>query len=168
MVICLLPSLRAGPASSAYQDTVAPLLTDVPAGSAAIMLTAHPSRIWPMDEQAGLVWPSRYYSFWMFYAVARHEHDQGPLQSQVEVMADKVRANTVEDLLCNSPEIILVDDFSHSETPGLDILAFFRQNEMFARLFAAYGETKKSGDFTAYRRQGDLPSRLSGGCRTVY
>ena len=166
IVLCLVPSLRAGPNRSPYQAIVAPLLADATSGSPVIMLTAHPTRIFKMTEEAGLVWPSRYFGFWMVYAVA--EAKGGPLSPEVAAMADEVRANTVEDLLCNPPEIIIVDDFGNSRAPGFDILAFFRKNDAFARLFAAYAETRKSGDFTEYRRQSELPLRPSGECRTVY
>ena len=121
-----------------------------------------------MVENAGLVWPSRHYAFWMTYTLFAEEKQDGMLSPELAAMADTVRRQTVEDLSCNPPEIILVDDFSPSRYPGFDMLRFFRENKDFKSLFSHYTLDRRSGRYTSYKKSSDWPRPPAPRCRTIH
>lgn len=172
LIVCLLAPVYIGVASGLYKNPaearVSELLRDSKPGTVAIALTGGPSRIWPMVENAGLVWPSRHSAFWMTYALFAEEKQNGMLPRELAAMADAVRRQTVEDLACNPPEIILVDDFSPARYPGFDMLRFFKENEDFKSLFSHYTLDRRSGTYTSYRKSSDWPRPPASHCRTIH
>ncbi|AWC21347.1 GtrA-like protein [Aminobacter sp. MSH1] len=172
LVVCtLLPlivSLAAGPYKNVTEATVRDLLRDSRPGTATMMLTAHPTNFWPTVEKAGLKWPSRYFAFWMVLAMSEHEKKYGSLTPELAALANDIRRQTVEDLRCNVPDIILVDDFRLSKSPGFDILEFFRKDKDFERLFANYSLDRKSVIYTSYKKAADWQPERPVGCRTIH
>lgn len=172
LIVCLLAPVCVGVASGLYRNPaearVSELLRDSKPGTVAVALTGSPSRMWPMVENAGLVWPSRHYAFWMTYALFAEEKQNGMLSPELAAMADTVRRQTVEDLACNPPEIILVDDFSPSRYPGFDMLRFFRENEDFKSLFSHYTLDRRSGRYTFYKKSSDWPRPPASRCRKIH
>lgn len=142
-------------------------LANLPTGATVMMLSAYASTLWPMVEERGLAWPSRHFSFWMLPAIAKA--DKGPRGQSLRLLADKVRTQTVEDLICNPPERILVDEeTSHAWGVPFDYLAFFQASPEFSTFFARYRPGPRFGPVSTY----DLADR-SGlvrpvSCRRIY
>ncbi|QND65896.1 hypothetical protein HB777_19610 [Mesorhizobium loti] len=172
MVVGLIPVLLAallGPYRNPNEEPVLALLHTVPPGSPVIMLTANPSNIWPMIENQGLVWPSRHFSFWMTIVMAKQLKAAGRLTPTLEVMAENVRTQTADDLICNPPDMILVDDLSRSKAGTFDLVAFFSENEEFRAIFSHYAKRESAMNFTAYAKQGNWrPENRPSMCRNVF
>ena len=149
------------------------LLRGTPRGSSVIMLTADPSRIWPMVENQGYVWPSRYFGMWMLPAFAEEIRTKGKLSLPMQELAREVRAQTLMDLKCNPPEIIIIHDLPSLRAKGIDTLGFFSQEHEFLQFFANY-DSAKTGKLggepvTSFvRRPGWRPSTPAEGCRKIY
>lgn len=172
IVVGSIPVLLAvfvGPYKNSNEEPVLALLHAVPPGSPVIMLTATPSNIWPMIENQGLVWPSRHFSFWMTIVMAKQLKATGRLTPTLQAMADKVRTQTADDLMCNPPDVILVDDLSRSKAGAFDLVAFFSENEAFRAIFSHYARRESAANFTAYAKQGNWqPENKPALCRNLF
>lgn len=157
LAMAVIPALAQGPYRNEFAPIVRPMLSAAEPGAPAFMLTTNPSKIWPMNVELGLEWPSRYFHFWMLNAVARFESQGQPLPDNLAAYADRVRQETVDDLLCNPPEVLIADRISVRAYPSFDILAFFTADPRFAALMAAYAPETAVGSFTSYRRVAPLP-----------
>jgi putative flippase GtrA len=155
---------------NADRSRIETLLRDAPPGSPVLMLTPNPSRIWPMVEEQGHVWPSRYFGFWVVSAIAKEERLRGaghPTPALTRVAAI-VQADTVNDILCHPPSLILVDDMSRSQGGPFDLVAFFSENETFRKIFSNYERGAVAGPFTAYVKRDEWNPKAPVGCRTIY
>ena len=161
-------SLLIGPYENRRAASVETLLADVVPGDTVLMLTANPSSIWPMVEDLGLTWPSRHFAFWMMNAFHAAQAGGSPLSGGLADLADEIRAQTVHDISCNPPRIILVDSFERSLAPGFDIVSFFETSAGFREIFSHYALSGASGLFTSYRLSGDWTPPRPRDCRTVY
>lgn len=168
LAIFMLPSITAGPYSNRHEPPVRKLLQLSTPGESVIMLTGHPSHIWPMVEHGGFKWPSRHFAFWMTHAVAAQEKTHGSLAPDLSNLANTVRKQTLQDLQCNPPDLILVDDFINSNSPGFDILNFFEKDEAFKELFSHYLKVQKLAMYTAYKKQTEPDPMPPQGCRTIH
>ncbi len=155
-----------GPYSNTYQAATNRLLAPAQPGMTAMMLTTKPTKIWPMAEDKGLIWPSRYFHFWMMQSVANDELGINPLAPALEEYVARVRLETVEDFLCNPPDI-LIDDAASIDRVPFNILDFFLAEPRFAKVFAAYERYDSVGPFTAYRLVGELPPADGLTCQTI-
>jgi hypothetical protein len=93
----------------------------------------------------------------------------GQLSPEMQELAREMRAKTVIDLSCTPPDAILVDDLLKTNARGIDVIAFFSENEEFRAIFANYDKGRTIKNFTAYvKRPGSLPPARPAVCRTVY
>ncbi|WP_245417614.1 hypothetical protein [Aminobacter sp. AP02] len=161
-------SLVHGPHQNLVEKEVNDLLSDSKPGKTVVMLTANPSSIWPMVEDAGLKWPSRHFTFWMVHTIFAYQNEHGQLSSELERLAQDVRQQTVEDFTCNPPEMILVDDFRYSRSPGFDIVDFFSENAEFRQLFAHYDLVRQVDAYASYKKSDAWVPTASSHCRTIH
>jgi hypothetical protein len=170
--IYLLTPVYVSIATGSYRNPseveVVELLRDSKPGTVAVALAGSPSRMWPMIDNAGLIWPSRYIAFWMTYTLFAEEKQNGTLSPELAALADTIRRQTVEDLACNPPEIILVDDFNPSLSPSFSMLHLFKENEDFKSLFSHYTLDRRSGMNTSYKKSSDWPRPRPSHCRTIH
>ena len=166
--LIVVHSLLLGPYSNRRAPSVELLLADLRPDDAVLMLTANPSSMWPMVEDLGLTWPSRHFAFWMANAFHAARADGAPLSGRLGALADEVRAQTVQDISCNPPRIILVDSFQRGLARGFDILSFFEESREFRTLFADYALSETSGRYTAYRLSGPWTRPRPEDCRTIF
>ena len=157
------------------EEVITALLSDTKRGTPVMMFSAHPSSMWPMVENQGYVWPSRHFGMWMLAAFAKQMKVDGQLSPPMQELAREVRAQTVVDLQCHPPEVIIVHDTARSKASGIDIIAFFSQDEEFRRFFANYVTGRVAmhhslnQKFTSYiKRPGWQPAAPAAGCRTVH
>lgn len=146
-----------GPYENRNSAAVNELLRPLPPASTVLMITANPSKVWPMVTEAGHNWPSRHFAFWMLNAIQMELSERGRLSPDLLLLANRVREQTVEDMVCNPPDLIMVDDMSRSLAAGMDAAAFFSENEDFRKLFAEYAKSGAAETYTAYKRRGRLP-----------
>lgn len=168
LVTTLVLNPVVGSYQNPYSSVINELLDDAEPGMTAMMMTSKATRIWPMVDLKGLKWPSRYYHFWMMPSVANGLASGKPLEPQLADFAARVRLQTVDDLVCNPPDILIadaasVDSNSMAEFHAFDMLAFFEEEPKFAALMESYAAYAKAGPFTAYHRVAPLPAP-SGPC----
>jgi hypothetical protein len=168
MVVAIVPTLLLGPYANGRAPHVRELLRDSSPGDTIVMLTGNPSNIWPAVEEGNFRWPSRHFAFWMVYAMHAHRSEHGALTPALGDLADAVRRETVHDLLCNPPDLILVDDFRASKAPGFDILRFFEESDDFRRLFSHYARVRTVAIYTSYAKQEDWRPQPPPRCRTIH
>lgn len=163
--------LLMGPYSNPYAVAVEKALASARPGEAAMMLSVNASLMWPMVEDAKLVWPSRHFTFWMVPAIAHLEAEKATLSLKMAEMAQRIRTQTSDDLLCRPPRLILVDDTEGSAAmykTGFDILAFFRRDPSFDALFSHYRQTGMIDRFTIYELADDWRPPRPENCRPIY
>ncbi|ASY70380.1 helix-turn-helix transcriptional regulator [Sinorhizobium fredii] len=157
-----------GPYKNASKGEVSQLLQDVPRGSVVMMVTANPSRIWPMVDDGGYIWPSRHFALWMLTAFSQDLQMTGELSPELTQMANLVRRQTVVDLSCSPPDVIIVDNLERSKASGLDPISFLSEDPAFGAFFANYTKVRSIERFTSYfKAAGWQPSRPKD-CRTIF
>ncbi|HSV02274.1 MAG TPA: hypothetical protein VLI41_03630 [Phenylobacterium sp.] len=156
-----------------YRNRTLAALSDLRPGQAVMAFSARSTIIWPMVEARGLVWPSRYYTFWMLPAVAADRASGRPSPALAR-LATTIQRQTLQDLSCRPPVRILLHDPQAEardrkmfRNPGFDYLAFFREEPRLAALLAHYRPSVRGG-----WRVLDLVDpngiRPVGPCRTIY
>ncbi len=118
------------------------LLADTQPGDAAMMITVDPTEFWPMVEDRQLLWPLRYFHFWMMptvYSVAQG----GSLPDELADLVRRVRSETIADMRCHPPQVIVEDGV---------LMQVFQQDEDFAALLAHYRQDREIGEGLDYRR----------------
>lgn len=156
LLIAIVPPLQQGQAATARKAEVDRLLVDASPGMNVALFATHSSGIWPMVDQWGLVWTTRYYHFWMMEAVIDTRMAGKPLEGPLLNLVTRIRRDTVTDLSCHPPDI-LIDDGTIVDTDQRDILDFFKEEPTFAALMKAYEASSTLGRFTVYHRVGQLP-----------
>ena len=105
---------------------------DLPKSTSFAALSISPRAAWPMVEARELKWPLRYFSLWM---------------------APSVRPDVMDDLACNPPDVLLIDDrFVNFSQQVVPILPYFR--------------IVQDGPVSIYRRIGVPPKPAN--CRFVH
>lgn len=163
--LALWSPLALGPYRNEFAPIYDRLLDEASPGMTAVMLTTKASRMWPMVDDTGLKWPSRYYHFWMMQAAANRLATGRPLDGELGDYLNRVRLDTVEDFTCNPPDF-LIDDGASVDNVDFDMLAFFRAEPRFEALMEAYAVDQRLGPFTVYRRTTSLPAP-TGPCMTL-
>lgn len=163
--LALWSPLALGPYRNEFAPIYDRLLDETRPGMTAVMLTTKASRMWPMVDDTGLKWPSRYYHFWMMQAAANRLAAGQQLDGALGNYLAQVRLDTVEDFTCNPPDF-LIDDGASVDNVDFGMLAFFRAEPRFEALMTAYAEDRQLGPFTVYRRTTSLPAP-TGPCMTL-
>ncbi len=164
LAICAFFGLYRNP----NEGVVAQLLQHARRGSVVMMVTVYPSRIWPMVDDWGHVWPSRHFALWMLAAFSQDLQKNGKLSPKLADMANLVRKQTVIDLTCNPPDVLIVDNLERSKAAGLDPISFLAVDPAFATVFTKYTRVETIGRFTSYVKvAGWQPSRPKD-CRTIF
>ena len=157
-----------------FRTEVTALTADLPPGASVMAFSSRATFIWPMVEERGLLWSSRYYTFWMLPAIAR-DRASGRHSPELARLAKAVQAATLEDLRCNPPARILVHDAMREDRDralfgqkNFDYLDFFREDPGIAEMLTHYAPGP-SGVWRTYDLvyRGGIKPPL-GPCRRVY
>jgi putative flippase GtrA len=156
-----------GPYDSRYSRATNEALTGAAPGSTVYLLSTDAQKSWPMVEENNLVWPSRFMSLWMVPAIATGLGDEAKLKK----LSDQVRAETVEDLSCNPPTMLLVDRKPINallQNRDFDILDYFKSYPAAEVFMKDYQLARKTGKFDVYLRRAGTPGRATSRCRKVF
>lgn len=165
-IVLLAPVLSNGPYRSINEDVVTEFLYRLGPGVGVASLSTRPALLWPMIGSEEVRLPLRYYHYWMLNAVAAAEDRGEALHPRLAAFTDVVRQQTVEDMLCNPPEVILED--TASVGVPFDMLGFFKRSPEFAALFEAhYSHSFSLPPFEVYRKVADLPPPTGLNCMTI-
>ncbi len=157
-----------GPYRNSAEGAVSQLLQPVRRGSVVMMITANPSRIWPMVDDWGYMWPSRHFALWMLTAFSQDIEKSGELSPKLTEMAVLVRSQTVFDLNCNPPDIIIVDNLERSKASGLEPISFLSEDRAFGAFFANYTKGPSIERFTSYFKSAKWQPSQPRDCRTIF
>lgn len=165
-VVLLAPVFTNGPYRSNNEQVVTEFLQRLEPGSGVAPLSTRPSLLWPMVVTENVRLPLRYYHFWMLNAVAAAAYRGEDMNPRLAEFAEVVRQQTVDDLLCNPPAVILVDIWTLSDL-GFRALDFFMQHGAFQAVMASYEPDGRLGPFDVYRRVADLPPPTGLTCMNI-
>lgn len=168
VVFGLQITVLVGPYNNNKREPIAALLANTPPYSTVMTISSNPSSIWPMVDDMNFTWPSRYFSHWMLAAISLDKDIDGTLSPQMLALADDIRTETADDLWCNPPEIIMIDDHSANYQITIDVVDFFSENTRFAELFSHYARGDKQSRYTAFVKDPDWHPQQPASCREIY
>jgi putative flippase GtrA len=174
-VACALPvvfALIVGPYSNAYEESARRALSSARPGDTVAAFSVNASLVWPMIDDASLIWPIRHFTYWMVPAIAHAEAEAGAngVSAEMAEFARTVRRDTAVDLWCRPPDFIVADDTRYSRSmrgADFNILEFFRRDPALDDLMGHYRKTNVVGRFTIYSRTGELAMPANMNCRPV-
>jgi len=138
---------------------------DLKAGDVVGVLSTSGARYWPIPEERGFVWPSRYMTYWTVIHTIEALRAGRP-DSLTAAMIREVRHNAVEDLACHPPRRILEDRYN-VEYLGTGLVRFFSADADFSALMRAYRRGPNYGEFATYDLVGKIAYRPAA-CRNIY
>lgn len=168
LLTVVILAIARGPYGNVSERQTLHLLQGMAPGKTVMMLAVNPSTIWPMVEDRGLKWPSRHFASWMLATFAKEMRKNGRLSPALASMAQDVRTDTVNDLSCNPPDLIIVDDLIGTKASGLNAVAFFSEDPDFGALFSHYTKKQVLGNFTSYAKVENWKPVRPSLCRTIY
>jgi hypothetical protein len=163
--------IAAGPYDNPNAEALKPAFQKVQPGASVGALIVNPSRVWPMVAEAGFLWPSRHFTFWMLPAIAWDRANDGPDNPALAALGQQIIKETLDDFRCHPPRLIVVSE--QSSIPSLrgidfDLLEFFGENAEFKAFLENYDRRTAGPNFTLLSaRDGWAPSTPPGGCREV-
>ncbi|MFZ5609321.1 MAG: hypothetical protein ACOY99_06905 [Pseudomonadota bacterium] len=177
-LLLLLFAGQGGAYSNPFKAAMRQAMGGAKPGDVVMVFSAHASLAWPMVDNAGFIWPSRYFTFWMLPAIARGtspEKSPDPgmrsLADRFQELARSVRAQTRKDLFCHPPRLIIVDDGGRGGAApggGFSIFEFFKQDPGLKSLFSHYRRTGTVDRFTTYVLADDWRPPVPADCRIIY
>ncbi len=124
-----------------------------------------------MVETMDRVWPSRHFTFWMLPAIAAAEQRDAYRTPEMEELAETIRRQTREDLLCNPPKVIIMDDLRRRPAMqdfDFDGLAFFRRDPELDAFLDHYERIGTVEHFTIYQAGSAPETTKPNHCRPIY
>lgn len=155
-----------GPYINTIRPGVEPLVADVAPGEAMLVLGPDPMWAWPLFEERGFRWPSRYYAYWPIPAIAAAEA-KGQVPAALAQLAAETRAEATLEMRCSAPAMLLIERHSRypAQPASFDERGFFlRDPAMRAYLSAHYRQAAPSADLWVYRRIGTVAPDRSADC----
>jgi hypothetical protein len=169
-LVTIVYSLYPGPYSNDKYDVTRSALADLKRGDTVMVLAVNPPLIWPMVEDLGFVWPSRFMSLWMLPAIARAQ-SPGAASPKMEELAATVRRQMLEDLMCHPPRRILVDDPRLSlgtEPSRFGYVEFLQRDPQLRAVLAHYRSGPTIGRLATYDLVDSGGFARHTGCRKVF
>lgn len=117
---------------------------DLSDGDVVFAVSTGPRFAWPMIEERNLRWPSRYFAMWTTGATELPTQQSEDRKAELERLAREVRANTLQDLLCNPPKVIMVERPLQSRKlrdAKFSYMRYLRENEALSRFLDNYSHS---------------------------
>lgn len=165
-----ISSICIGPYRSGEEEAFNFAMEDLSPGDTVFAVSTGPRFAWPMMEEYHLVWPSRYFAMWTTVAT---EIPTGSAERRAKLkkLAYDIRANTLHDLSCNPPTVIMVEHPLRSaklNSVGFSYIEYLREYPGFSEFLANYrhvGWEAGIDKYVLYNR-GYRPSTALS-CRTI-
>jgi len=126
--------------------------TEAPDARTILVASADVGHGFPLINETGLVWASRFPALWLSPYVATKLDDEGGPNDDIARFALEV---TVDDLIAFEPDVVFVDEAPerpHYDEAPLDYLAFWEHDPRFFRFWKSYQRRGTAGDFAVYVR----------------
>lgn len=167
----LVVTIVTGPYRNANAETLMPELESLRPGAPVMGLVVNPSRVWPMVEETGLLWPSRHFTYWMLPAIAMDRADPAPDDPKLVALAQTVKRDTLEDLRCRPPEVIVVSlaqTVPSLRQHGFDLLQFFREDAQINAWLDHYEGGRAGRDVVLHRNPDWVPPKSPASCKVIF
>lgn len=163
IVLLALP-IMLGVLRGGYRDpfaaTTAPVIAGLHDGDSVAFVSTEPALAWPLTRKRGFRYPTRYYGFWMIYAILANERSGGH-DPRLVALGRAIAAQTARDFACARAERIAFEPAG----PSFDIHAFFMRDPDFTRLLGHYALARRTDSFDIYQRQYPFPAPPAVECR---
>jgi putative flippase GtrA len=143
---------------------------DLSSGETIFIVSTGPRFAWPMIEERGLRWPSRYFAMWTTAATEIPQEER--LSGKLKVIANEIRLNTLYDLSCNPPDVIAIENpVRNARLSAIDFsyMDYLRENPQLARFLDNYEYGGSGGGVDRYTlsNKHELPPKPRG-CRNLH
>lgn len=126
-------------------------------GKSIAVLSTNISDAFPRVPSLGLVWTLRFPCLWFMpfiNSVDRAIEKNQPVEQADVVLANALRRQTVDDLICRKPELILLQSFtSQLLSNPVDHLAILGKDQRFAAFFSDYVKTGEIDKYILFSRK---------------
>lgn len=146
-----------------YQSLL-PVVKQLAQGQPILVLSSNPSSGWPLTRDAGAVWASRYMSFWPLPALYHRtiwRTPPGIVEPNRAEMRPRFEQQFIDDVVADlerwPPRLIIVLE-PDATIPGwggarrFDYLGYFRADQQFDRIMAAYRPERRIGPYSLWIR----------------
>lgn len=126
--------------------------SEAPNARTIFIASADVGNAFPLINETGFVWASRFPALWLSPYVATKLDDEGGPDDDIARFALEA---TVDDLIAFEPDVVFVDEASerpHYKGTPLDYLAFWDHDPRFFRFWRSYQRQGAAGDFGVYVR----------------
>ena len=139
-------------------------------GDTIFVASTGPRLAWPMVEEQGYKWPSRYFALWTT-AGTEAPGTSPEKKRKFEHLAEDIRTDIAHDLTCLPPKIILVENpirNRHLSQSDFSYIKYLRLDDALANFLENYTFAGKETGMDIYSLSPDatLPRRPAG-CREV-
>jgi hypothetical protein len=128
-----------------------------PAGKSIAVFSTNIRDGFPWTSEQGLKWTSRFPSLWFLPYVAIVDlavQTHFPVEQSDVDLANGLRQQTVDDLVANNPDVILIKTYPPEMDPRPpDYLVVLSKDPRFSNFFSNYEFKNKQGDFEVYHRK---------------
>jgi hypothetical protein len=144
LILPLAYAIHLGPYRNVLAPQTRPLLTGLMRGDSVAFVTTQAAYSWPLMNERGFRYPSRYYTFWMLQRGAP------------DALKSRIAAETARDFRCIPPRRLIFDG---------DMWQVFSRNPDFADLLTHYRPIRKAGNLEVFEMATPLLPLLAAGCR---
>lgn len=128
----------------------------IPKGTSVVVFSTSVGAGFPWTSNEGLIWTSRFPCLWFFPYIAMVDHAvEAHITTDHDAieLANELRRQTVDDLLANRPEVIVVKTYPHpTDSSQPDYFAVLGKDPRFAQFFERYELKRKVEDLEFYSR----------------
>ncbi len=118
-----------------------------------VLLSSRAASTITASQMLGQSWGQRYYLLWMAPILSIDDSQRTAAERQA---VNDLRRSLVDDLVCQSPDIMLVDtgkDEHSMQGATINYMAFFSQDARFAKLLNSYKHIKNLDYLMVYKKQ---------------
>ena len=148
-----LPSWAGG---SRFDQRTAQVTADLGPGSRIMVLSASGTVAWPLVEERGFRWSSPHMMLWML-APTWQDELSGTRDPARHRLAIDIRHQVSRELLCQSPDRLIVDRLYDDLLPGRGVLGWFREDPVFAGALSNYERKPDRHQLAIWTRRAGAP-----------
>jgi hypothetical protein len=143
MILILIPPLSKGPFRHALPETLLPYVQKYASGGSIYAFTSHVWVAFPLVNEAGVEWASRFPTQWLLPGALRRLAASAKLDRETEQRLRDVEAYAteavIEDFAAMPPDLVIIDkDNPYFGDVNFDNIAYFNRDPRFEELWRSY------------------------------
>ena len=141
-MLTIAPMLR-GPFHNPFTEKLLPIVRNYASGGAIYAFTSHVWVGFPLVNEAGVGWSSRFPTQWLLPGARKRLAERAGLGAQEEQKLREIEQYVIDavaaDFERSPPDLVIVDtDNPYMREADFDYLAYFERDPRFARLWQSY------------------------------